>query len=35
MTVSSACLRLLSLTVDLLPTLAGKAVSFPCGMARL
>jgi len=35
MTVSSACLRLLSLTLDLLPTLAGEAVSFSYRMARL
>jgi hypothetical protein len=35
MTVSSACLGLLSLTLDLLPTLVGEAVSFLFRMARL
>ena len=35
MTVSSACLRLFSLSVDLFSTLVAEAVSFPCGMARL
>ncbi len=35
MTVSSACLRLLSLTLDLFPTLVGEAVSVPYRMARL
>ena len=35
MTVSSACLGLLPLTLDLLPTLLGEAVSVPCRMARL
>jgi len=35
MTVSSACLRLLSLTLDLFSILVAEAISFPCGMARL
>jgi hypothetical protein len=35
MTVSSAFLGFLSLTLDLLPTLVGEAVRFPYRMTRL
>jgi hypothetical protein len=35
MTVSSTCLGLLSLTLDLLPALVGETVSFPYRMAHL